>query len=356
MYTSSDPTRINTDDNSLNDIHPASSAVSWAAIFAGATAAAALSLILLILGTGLGMSSISPWAQEGVSATTFGVSTIIWITFMSIAASGVGGYLAGRLRTKWVGTHTDEVYFRDTAHGLLAWAIATLVTAALLTSAVGSIVAGGVKAGASLTGGVTSVATNMASTASNREDNNEDGITGYFVDSLFRNDAAEAGPSPASTEQIPTPTDQVQSPGETGSSSVTEGQGLVAQSQIPAQQNEGSNRQDLASRAVSTAEAGRIFMNSLWRDDDLPDDDLRYLGQIVAERTDLSQQEAQARVADTYTRLQTRLAELEEEAKAAADTAREASAYASLWFFISLLSGAFVAALAATWGGRQRDF
>ena len=123
---------------------PASpSAVSWGAIFAGAAAAAALSLILLLLGTGLGLSSVSPWANEGVGATTLGVSTILWLTFTQLAASAMGGYLAGRLRTKWLAVHTDEVYFRDTAHGFLAWAVATVGTAALLTSAVTSVVGAG---------------------------------------------------------------------------------------------------------------------------------------------------------------------------------------------------------------------
>jgi hypothetical protein len=130
---------------SLPGIYPESmqiqaSAVSWGAIGAGATATAALALILLMLGTGLGLSSVSPWAYNGVSATTFGVSTILWLTFTQLVASGMGGYLAGRLRTKWVAVHTDEVYFRDTAHGFLAWAVASLMTAALLTSVIGSIV------------------------------------------------------------------------------------------------------------------------------------------------------------------------------------------------------------------------
>ena len=112
----------------------------------------------LLLGTGLGLSSVSPWASEGIDAGTFGVSSILWITFMQLAASAMGGYLAGRLRTKWMGVHTDEVYFRDTAHGLLAWAVATLGTAALLTSVIGSIIGGGVQAGASVVGGATSAA------------------------------------------------------------------------------------------------------------------------------------------------------------------------------------------------------
>ena len=123
------------------------SAVSWGAIVAGAAAAAALSLILLILGTGLGLSSVSPWAHDGVSATTFGVGTILWLTLTQLLASGMGGYIAGRLRTRWVALHSDEVYFRDTVHGFLAWAVASLATAALLTSVIGSIVGSGVQAG-----------------------------------------------------------------------------------------------------------------------------------------------------------------------------------------------------------------
>src|SRR5215510_9656349 len=116
----------------VDNVVAARSAVSWGAVFAGAAAAAALSLILLLLGTGLGLSSVSPWATEGIDASTFGVSSIVWITFMQLAASAVGGYMAGRLRTKWTDTQGDEVYFRDTAHGFLAWAVATIATAALL--------------------------------------------------------------------------------------------------------------------------------------------------------------------------------------------------------------------------------
>src|SRR6185436_12441579 len=114
------------------------SAVSWAAVFAGAAAACVLSLILMVLGTGLGL------------------------IFMQLAASVLGGYIAGRLRTKWVSLHTEEVAFRDTAHGFLAWAVATLITAALLTSTVSAIVSGGVKAGAQVAGGAATAATSAA--------------------------------------------------------------------------------------------------------------------------------------------------------------------------------------------------
>ncbi|WP_187265938.1 hypothetical protein [Alkalisalibacterium limincola] len=129
------------------------SAVSWSAIFAGAAAAAALSLALVLLGVGFGLSTVSPWAFEGVSAETFGWGVIVWICLTSIIASGMGGYLTGRLRIKWVSVHGDETYFRDTAHGFLSWAVALLFQAAVLTTAVGGMLGTGLQAGAQATAG-----------------------------------------------------------------------------------------------------------------------------------------------------------------------------------------------------------
>lgn len=288
----------------------ARSAVSWGAVLAGAAAAAALSLILLLLGTGLGLSSVSPWASEGIDASTFGVSSILWITFMQLAASAVGGYLAGRLRTKWAGVQTDEVYFRDTAHGLLAWAVATLGTAVLLTSAIGAILGAGVQAGATVASGAASAAvTGSAVAAGSAEGEGADtqGPMAYFVDSLFRADVNSRG------------------------------------ADVPPEQT-----------AAALAEVTRIFANGI-RTGALPEDDVDYVAQAVAERTDLSEQEAEQRVRDVFGNLQTSLNDAEVAAREAADAAREASAYAALWLFISLLAGAFVASWMATFGGRQRD-
>src|ERR1700674_896435 len=120
-----------------NEAH--SSGVSWAAVIGGAFVAAALSLILLALGAGLGLSSVSPWSNIGASASTVGTAAIIWLILMQVMSSSMGGYLAGRLRTKWADIHTDEVYFRDTAHGFLAWAVALVITAAFLASAATSM-------------------------------------------------------------------------------------------------------------------------------------------------------------------------------------------------------------------------
>ena len=288
----------------------ARSAVSWGAVFAGAAAAAALSLILLLLGTGLGLSSVSPWSTEGIDASTFGVSSILWITFMQLAASAMGGYLAGRLRTKWVDVHTDEVYFRDTAHGLLAWAVATLGTAALLTSVIGAILGGGLQAGAAAVGGAASAAVSGATGAGAQAESapgEAQGPMAYFVDSLFRADA-EARRGDETPEQS----------------------------------------------AAALGEVTRIFANAI-RTGSLPDQDVRYVGQVVAERTNLTQQEAEQRVRQVFTNLQTALNDAETAAREAADAAREASSYAALWLFISLLAGAFIASWMATFGGRQRD-
>lgn len=107
----------------------AKSAASWPAIAAGAVVAASASSILLALGSGLGFASISPWPSRGVSATTFTVTAAIWLVVMQWVSAGLGGYIAGRLRVRWVGTHTHEVFFRDTAHGLVTWAVATVLIA-----------------------------------------------------------------------------------------------------------------------------------------------------------------------------------------------------------------------------------
>lgn len=307
------------------------SGVSWAAILAGAAGAASLSLILLVLGTGLGLSSVSPWAQSGIAATTFGISTILWITFTQIAASGMGGYLAGRLRVKWVGVHTDETYFRDTAHGFLAWSVATLVTAAMLTSAIGSIVDSGVQAGAAVAGGAATTAAAAgtgAAAAAAGQASQSDSSPSYLVDSLFRKNVAAADPAAAAS--APIAADATAAPAAPAASSPQ-------------------------SASTSTAEVARIFANSLSAGAPLPVEDVKYVAQVVAQRTGISQQDAEKRVTETYTKAQAKLAEAKAKATEAADTARKASAYGALWLFVSLLVGAFVASFAATFGGRHRD-
>jgi hypothetical protein len=145
---------------------------------------------------------------------------------------------------------------------------------------------------------------------------NDGGPMGYFVDSLFRRDAAAA-----------------------------------ANTATPAAGSTDGN--DRAS-GKDTAEVARIFTH-VGRTEPLPAEDIRYVGQVVAQRTGLSQADAEKRVADVYAKAQAKLRDAEMAVRDATDKARKASAYSALWLFVSLLVGAFIASLAATFGGRQRD-
>jgi len=140
----------------MPNLESSKSGIAWSAIVGGAVAAVSLSLVLVALGTGLGFSAVSPWSNAGASATAIGVGAGVWFLVVQWLSSAFGGYMAGRLRTKWAAMHSDEVFFRDTAHGFLAWGLATLLTAWLLASIVGGAaslganVASGAAQGASL--------------------------------------------------------------------------------------------------------------------------------------------------------------------------------------------------------------
>jgi hypothetical protein len=135
----------------------------------------ALTLVLLSFGAGMGFSVVSPWGNSGVSATTFKIGTGLYFVVMAMISSAVGGYLAGRLRMKWVGVHTKEVQFRDTAHGFLAWAVASVLGAVLLASPASSLIGGSLP-------GATQAAANSAQSSP---------MDGY-VDSLLRSDNPSA--------------------------------------------------------------------------------------------------------------------------------------------------------------------
>lgn len=292
------------------------SGVSWDSIFAGAAAAAAMSLLLMILGVGLGFSAISPWSHLGISATAVGISSILWLTLTHIAASSIGGYLSGRLRIRWTSVHSDEVYFRDTAHGLLTWAIASLVTAALLGSVVGNIVSIGVAVSAtSASNAIGQESTRVMalpnsaapaiSTVSRGNIGDSDDWLGYWIDSLFRFD------------------------------------------ELP----EVTIEQDYS---VVWLEASRIFAGGL-RANGLPAEDHHYLAEIVARQTGLAIADAEMRVAGIFDKAHTESINAAQQAKQFADQTRKTAAYSALWMVVALLLGAFVASLAATFGGKQRD-
>jgi hypothetical protein len=235
------------------------------------------------------------------------LSAIVWLIATQAIASGLGGYLAGRLRIRWSTVHSDEVYFRDTAHGFLVWAVGVVITAAFLSAAVSSIVGSGAKLATT-----TAAAGAIAATAS----------------------GGETIPGAA-------PTSGPQSALATAGSYLTDT--LLRANRIPA-----------VAAPEARLEIGRILAEAL-RKGTLPDADRTYAARLIAAQTGLSQAKAEQRVDAVYAKGKSIAADAERAARDAADKARKAAAKASLWIFVALLTGAFSASLAATIGGRQRD-
>ncbi|MHB1677504.1 MAG: hypothetical protein ACYCSS_08195 [Sulfuriferula sp.] len=280
-----------------NTLETNTSGVTWSAVFAGAVAAAALSLILLILGIGLGLSSVSPWSYT--SSKEIGTSTIAWLAFMQLASSAIGGYLAGRLRVKWSNVHTDEVYFRDTAHGLLAWAVAALISAVVLAGLGDAILSRSTKAGTDVT--QASVASAVGKDTTNGLHITPNPVE-YYSDMLFRSDPG----SPATNNWV--------------------------------------TRREVNNIFITDMPAGKLSQS-----------DQNYLTRIVARRSGLSQNDAGQWVNEVYSLYMQNYAITLVAAKEKADAARKAGAYAALWMFVAFLLGAFIASLSATFGGAQRD-
>jgi hypothetical protein len=299
---------METDLRNATMIVDAQPAVSWAAVAAGAVATAALTLLLVAFGAGMGFSAVSPWSDSGVSASTFSVATGIYLVLVGIMSSAVGGYIAGRLRSKWTGVHTNEVFFRDTAHGFLAWAFAALICATALAATTAHLANG---AGASLAG-----ATGQAARAANPAD--------IYVDKLFR--------PPAAGSAAATPAQPADNASSANNDNAAANAALMG----------GAN--GTMGNAQSRNEIVRLWTADFRNGDDLTSADRSYVAQVVTARTGISQADAEKRVNDVVT-----------EAKSAIDKARRAAAKLSFWLTAALLFGAFAASLAGAEGGALRD-
>ncbi len=261
-----------------------SSAVSWSAILAGAAVSGGLSLILLAIGSGIGFSVMNPWSNAAAATTTKAATVAgIYITVTAVMASAIGGYLAGRLRHLWLGTHPHEAFFRDTAHGLVSWAVATVGGAILLGT---------------VTTSLTGAAVHGASAGASMEAVRNGGPTAIFTDRLFAYDS-------------------------------------VAPSKDPGMARDYNGDRAFAGRLV-----GRIGAPER----ELTANERQNLAVIVAARTGLALPDAEKRVAD-----------VEADARVAADQARRVAMMMSFWLAASLLAGALAASLAAWEGGAIRD-
>jgi hypothetical protein len=259
--------------------------VCWGAITAGAFAAAGMTVILATLGTATGLALVTPWSNSGVSAGTFKIAAGGYLVLTAIISSVVGGYMAGRLRSKWINAPRQEVLFRDTAHGMVAWAFATLALVAVLGTGTGSLISSGVT-------GIFHGASQGVSAAA---------PTDYYVDMLLR----------------PAPT----SPGATATT-------------LSGQSDPTATRREISS----------IFTRSFGADTNLSSTDRSYLVQVVAQRSGMSEADANKRVADVTTQTKTYL-----------DNARKYSIAFALWVTVALFAGAFAAAAGAIEGGQLRD-
>ena len=213
------------------------SAVSWAAIVAGGLSAAAMTIVFVALGSAVGLASISPWSNSGASATTLKWTAGVFLVLTALISSALGGYIAGRLRTKWTGVQSDEVTFRDTAHGFLAWAFATVIGVLVIGTATTSLL------GSVTSGAATGAAAGGAQAAA------QSSPSDYFVDSLLRREGA-APATPA------------------------------------------------ADAGDTRREVGLIMTRSLSRPEGISAADRTYLAQVVAARTGRSPAEAEARVTE----------------------------------------------------------
>jgi hypothetical protein len=207
----------------------------------------------------------------------------VWLIIVQWLSSAAGGYLAGRLRTKWVGLHTDEVFFRDTAHGFMAWALATVLVVLFASSAVSSAVS---TAGRAISGTGSAMA-GAAQAAASQPDQ-----AGYFLDVLFRKDQPDTSTAPQDARME-------------------------------------------ASRIVAKAVANG----------NLDAGDRTYLAKLIAARTGVSQQDAEKRIDDVMTQIKAAEEKAKQGADAARKASASASFFLFFSMLIGAFIAAAAGAL-----------
>jgi hypothetical protein len=310
-------------------------AVSWGSVIAGAMTAAAISFVLLAVGAAFGLSMVSPWDSPETAedaAVAVGIGAIIYLLVVHAVSSGFGGYVAGRLRRKLTGVRGDETYFRDTAHGVLVWALSAVVGAIVIAMVSAKVVSGGASLGAAGLVGAGAAMSNAGSAPGEGQagaPNPVRELEGYYVDALFRPGGA---PLPAE--------------GTTGAA--TGAAGSTTSPATPPSPSVAGNTEE------RRREVGRILRVSVVNGE-MSSGDKAYLSQLVSQETGMSEADASGRVDEVIRQFQAAREKAETAARDAAETARQGARGAAIWSAIALLVGAFAASLCATWGGRARD-
>lgn len=132
--------------------------VSWGAVLAGVVVALVTQLLLNMLGVSIGLANFNPQTGDTPDANTFSMAAGIWWTLAGIIASFAGGMAAGRL----AGRPKDS-----TAgwHGVISWALTTLLIVYVLTAAAGNVVGGAYNVVSGALGGLGRTASTAAQTA-----------------------------------------------------------------------------------------------------------------------------------------------------------------------------------------------
>jgi len=265
--------------------------IDWPAIIAGTVLATAISFVLMTFGSAIGLTLTSAYEGRGMTLFWFAIAAALWMLWVQISSFMAGGYLTGRMRRRNYDATEYESDIRDGSHGLIMWAVCVLLGALIAFSGVSAVVA-------TATGAASTVAAGAAAGAAGNADEMLGEGDSLLVDRLLRSTNATAQPTTA------------------------------------------DNR----------GEVGRIIAGAL-EDDELADADRQYLASIVAARSGLTQEEAQARVDETWAQAQQARAVAEE----AAETARRVGLIAAFLTAASLFASAIGAYFGATLGGNHRD-
>lgn len=267
--------------------------IEWGAVIAGAIGAAAISFVLLTFGSALGLSAISPYPYRGLTVSTFLVVATLYVAMVQVCSYAAGGYLAGRMRTPWVGGDEAERHFRDGVHGFVVWALGIVISAAVVASGVGGAAKTAIEATSALAAGSATMHADPSTSALNPAQ--------YAADVLMRPAAG-------------TPTGVAQN-------GTTDSAPLV-----------------------------RLLTRSL-ANGTLSDDDRGYLASLVARQTGLSQPDAEKRVDATFAEAKT----AEQKVRDSANAARKKTALAGFLTAATFAVACAAACIAAGLGGRDRD-
>jgi hypothetical protein len=276
--------------------------VEWGAVLAGAFLAAAISFVLLTFGAAIGLSATSPWPNSGVSAKLIATLAVLWAMMQQIGAFMVGGYVAGRMRSRWHEPTQHEVEFRDGLHGGLVWAVGIVIGAALLMATAGAAAKTGIDVAGKAAGAasVTGLSTTEPMEA--------------VLDGMLRSTTVAQATSTSTPPAAATPAPTAS-----------------------------RARSTAASSDETRSEMGRILASAV-ASGALSDPNRAYLAQVVAQRSGLSQQEAERRVNEAFTA-----------AREAADKARKAAILTGFVTAASLIISFGAAWWAALRGGQHRD-